>query len=64
MNCASATAVDDVTIVQRALELIAEQRAEFLSVAHAFEKRDRGPHALGRQPDREMFGVLSSACVR
>ena len=58
MNCASACAVDDVTIVQRAFELIAEQRAEILAVAHAFEKRHRRPHALRSQVDGEMIGVL------
>ena len=51
-------AVDDIAVVQRALELIAEQRAELLTVAHALEKRQRRAHALRSQLHGELRGVL------
>jgi hypothetical protein len=44
--------------VQGALELIAEQRAKILPIAHALEKRDGRAHALRRQVHGEVVGVL------
>ena len=42
-----------MTLVQTALELVAEQRRDRLPVAHALHQRDRGAHARRRQVDRE-----------
>src|SRR4030095_15668036 len=47
----------EMTFVQSALELIAEQRADGLTAAHALRKRNRGAHARGREIDRERLGL-------
>ena len=47
-----------IAVMQRAFELIAEQRAELLPVADAFEERQRGAHALGSQVDSHLVRVV------
>ncbi len=58
MNCASATPRYDVAIVQRAFELKPEEGTELLPIAHAFEEGHRGAHALRREVDGKVIGIL------
>ena len=46
-------------VVQRAFELVAEQRLDRLPVAHALEHELRAPHAIGRKIVRQHVGLVA-----
>ena len=48
-----------VVLVQPAFELIAEQRAELLAGANAFDKLHRGAHAARGEIDRHRLGRVA-----
>ncbi len=50
-------------VVQRALEPVAEQRAELLTVAHPVGKEERVANALRREVDPERIPLGRSRCV-
>ena len=50
--------------MQAELELVAEQRAQALAIANAFDQRERDAHAVGREVDRKLARSLRRRTAR
>ena len=56
------TSARRVIVVQAQLELVAEQRAQALTVANSFNQRERNAYSIGREIDRELSGFVPPDC--